>query len=233
MARPVDRSARSVTWRGVAGVIALVVVLWAALFLPAWSLDYWQAWAYWAVFSASVSAISVYFLKNDPGLVESRLKAGPVSEKEPSQSLIQALASVFFILIFVVSALDHRFQWSRVPALLAIAGDVFVALGLLTIFLVFRENTYTSVLIEVSEGQRVISTGPYRVVRHPMYSGALLMLLFTPLALGSFWGVLAVFPMFGAIGFRLLGEERFLAKGLPGYAEYCQKTRYRLVPFVW
>jgi len=214
-------------------VAALVLVLWVMLFLPAWSLDYWQGWVYWVAFSTSVSAISLYFLKKDPSLVESRLKAGPVAENEAGQNLVQASASVFFILIFVISALDHHFVWSRVPAPLSIASDAFVVLGLLTIFLVFRENTYTSAIIEVREGQRVISTGPYRVVRHPMYSGALMMLLFTPIALGSFWALLAVPPLFGVIAFRLQREERFLAKSLPGYGEYCQKTRYRLVPFVW
>jgi protein-S-isoprenylcysteine O-methyltransferase Ste14 len=219
--------------QGLAGVGALVLVLWVVLFLPAWSLGYWQAWVYWAVFSASVSAISVYLLKNDPRLVESRLKAGPVAESDTGQKIAQALAGALFLSLFVVSALDHRFGWSVVPGYLVATGDAFVVLGLTTIFLVFRENTYTSVLIEVSEGQRVISTGPYRAVRHPMYSGALLMLLFTPLALGSFWALLAALPMLGVISFRLLGEEKFLAKSLPGYVEYCRKTRYRLVPHVW
>jgi protein-S-isoprenylcysteine O-methyltransferase Ste14 len=226
-------SSGNVTKRGLVGVGALVLVLWLVLFLPAWSLDYWEAWVYWAVFSASVLAISVYFLKNDPALVESRLKAGPVAEHDIGQKLAQAMASVLFILLFVVSGLDRRFGWSNVPGYLAAAGDVFVLLGLLTIFLVFRENTYTSVIIEVSRGQQVISTGPYRIVRHPMYSGALLMLLFTPIALGSFWALLAVIPMFGVIAFRLVGEERFLADSLPGYSEYCKKTRYRLLPLVW
>jgi protein-S-isoprenylcysteine O-methyltransferase Ste14 len=226
-------SLSSVTKRGLVGVGALVLVLWLVLFLPAWSLDYWQAWVYWAVFSVSVSAISAYFLKNDPSLVESRLNAGPVAESDTGQKLAQAMAGVLFILLFVISALDHHFGWSNVPRYLALAGDVFVVLGLLTIFLVFRENTYASVIIEVRSGQRVISTGPYRIVRHPMYSGALLMLLFTPIALGSFWAVLAVIPMFGVMAFRLAGEERFLTDSLPGYDEYCKKTRSRLVPFVW
>lgn len=207
-------------------------MLWLLLFLPGGSLDYWEAWVYWAVFSASVLTISVYFLKNDPGLVESKLKAGPLAESDTGQKLAQAMASVLFVLLFVVSGLDRRFGWSNVPGYLAAAGDVFVVLGLLTIFLVFRENTYSSVIIEVSRGQQVISTGPYRIVRHPMYSGALLM-LFTPIALGSFWALLAVIPMFGVIAFRLVGEERFLADSLPGYSEYCKKTRYRLLPFVW
>jgi len=212
---------------------ALVVLLWAVLFLPAWSLGYWQAWLYWMVFSLSVTAISVYFLKSDPILIENRLKAGPAAEKGKKQNAIQAMLGASFILLFVISSLDHRFKWSSVPSYFAITGDAFAALGLAVIFLVFKENSYTSGIIEVSEGQEVVSTGPYRIVRHPMYAGALLMLLFTPVALGSLLGFLAVVPMFAAIAIRLLDEEKFLAKNLPGYGRYCKKTRYRLVPFVW
>jgi protein-S-isoprenylcysteine O-methyltransferase Ste14 len=212
---------------------ALAVVLWVALFLPAGSLDFWQAWAYWFVFMASVTAISLYFLKNDAALVESRLKVGPGAEEERGQKLAQVLLALFFILLIVVPPLDHRFRWSAVPGYIAVSGDVFVAVGLAVIFLVFRENGYASASIEVNEGQRVISTGPYGVVRHPMYSGALVMLLFTPLALGSVWGLLPFLGMLGVIVFRLRGEERFLAGSLPGYAEYRLKVRYRLIPYVW
>jgi protein-S-isoprenylcysteine O-methyltransferase Ste14 len=229
----VDKPTGSNTKQAITGLAALVALLWAVLFLPAWSLGYWQAWLYWVVFSLSVSAISIYFLGKDPVLIENRLKAGPAAEEGKLQNAVQALLGVFFILLFVVSSLDHRFKWSSVPAYLSLAGDALVALGLLAIFLVFRENSYTSGIIEVSKGQEVVSTGPYRVVRHPMYAGALLMLLFTPVALGSLWGLAAVLPMIAVLAVRLLDEEKFLAKNLPGYAEYCEKTRYRLVPFVW
>jgi len=229
----VEKPTGSNTKQALAGLAALVALLWAVLFLPAWSLDYWQAWVYWIVFSLSVSAISAYFLKSDPILIENRLKVGPTAEKGPKQNAIQGLLGAFFILLFVISSLDHRFKWSNVPTYFAIAGDVFAVLGLLTIFLVFKENSYTSGIIEVSKGQEVISTGPYRVVRHPMYAGALLMLTFTPIALGSLWGLFAVLPMFAVIAFRLLDEEKFLAENLPGYGNYCEKTRYRLVPLVW
>jgi protein-S-isoprenylcysteine O-methyltransferase Ste14 len=215
------------------GLAALAIVLWLALFLPAGSLNYWQAWTYWLVFSISVSAISAYFLKKDLNLIASRLKTGPTAEKEKSQKLANSLITVFFILLILIPPFDHRYQWSNVSLYLVFAADVSVALGLLIVFLVFKENSYTSATIEVNQGQKVISTGPYAIVRHPMYAGTLLMLLFTPLALGSFWGLLAFAPMFLVITWRAIEEEKFLAKNLTGYAEYCKKVRHRLIPFVW
>lgn len=229
MDKPVGR----ITERAFAGLAALGGVLWLALFLPSWSLGYWQAWAYWLAFMASVTAISAYFLKKDVRLIQARLKAGPVAEKERGQKALQVVLSLSFILLILIPSFDHRFLWSAVPAYLVLGGDVFVVFGLSIIFLVFRENSFTSVIIEVSDEQRAISTGPYRFVRHPMYAGALLMLFFTPLALGSFWGLLAVIPMFAAIALRLVSEEKFLAKNLPGYGEYLRSVRYRLIPFVW
>jgi protein-S-isoprenylcysteine O-methyltransferase Ste14 len=139
----------------------------------------------------------------------------------------------FFYSALLVPSIDHHFRWSNVPSYLSILADFFVVLGLFFIFLFFRENTYTSVLIEVNEDQKVVSTGPYGVVRHPMYSGALILLLFTPLALGSFWGLLAFPPILLAIAVRLNEEERFLDKNLTGYKEYRQIVRYRLIPFIW
>jgi protein-S-isoprenylcysteine O-methyltransferase Ste14 len=230
---PVNKQRGGNTFQALAGLAALVVVLWIALFLPAWTLGYWQAWVYWAVFSVSVSAISVYFLRSDPVLIENRLKAGPGAEREGGQNVIQAALGILFISIFVVSGLDRRFLGSNVPLFFVVAGDAFVALGLFTIFLVFKENSYTSGIIEVGEGQTVVSTGPYGVVRHPMYAGALLMLLFTPIALGSWWGLLAALPILPILALRLTAEEKFLTKSLPGYGQYREKTRYRLIPFLW
>ena len=136
-------------------------------------------------------------------------------------------------MLIVIPSLDRRFHWSSVPTYLVIVGDIFVVLGLSTIFLVFKENSYTSTVIKVDKGQEAVSTGLYGVVRHPMYAAALLMLFFTPLALGSFWGLLPFLPMGAAIAFRLLEEEKFLKKNLRGYDEYCKKVRFHLVPFVW
>jgi protein-S-isoprenylcysteine O-methyltransferase Ste14 len=228
-----DKETIDLTRKALIGLAQLVIVLGVLLFVPAWSVDFWQAWVFLFIFSIAVVAITLYLLKNDPKLIEGRLKAGPYAEKEKNQKIIQTFASLFFILLIVVPALDHRFHWSDVPIHFVLVGDIFVLLGFLIVFLVFKENSYAVGVIEVGKGQKVISTGPYAVVRHPMYSGALLMLCFVPLALGSWWGLIFIFPMFFVIVLRLLDEEKFLSKNLPGYKEYRQKTRYRLVPFVW
>src|SRR5258708_2940911 len=160
------------------GFARLLVTLGLLLFLPAWSSNFWQAWAFLFVFSASALVITLYFLKRDPRLIERRLKAGPAAEREKSQKIIQAFAGVLFTSTFVIAGLDHHFRWSNVPAVFVIVGDLFVAVAFALIFLVFKENSFTSGIIEVDDEQTVISTGPYRIVRHPMYSGALLMCLF-------------------------------------------------------
>jgi protein-S-isoprenylcysteine O-methyltransferase Ste14 len=205
----------------------------AALFFAAWSLDYPQAWTFLAVFSASVLAITLYLVKNDPKLLKRRMHSGPSAEKETSQKLIQLFATIAFIAVLVFPAIDHRFGWSAAPLYAVAAGDVLVALGLLMIFFVFRENTFASGIIDVDPEQKVISTGPYRLVRHPMYLGALIMFLGIPLALGSWWGLFAIIPLTLVLVWRLLDEERFLSKRLPGYSEYRNKVRSRLVPFIW
>jgi protein-S-isoprenylcysteine O-methyltransferase Ste14 len=215
------------------GLVFLLVLLWIGLFLPAWSLYFWQAWVFWLIFSSSTILVTVYLLKKDLKLLETRTKAGPSAEKEKSQQIIQIFASIFFISLIVVPGFDHRYQWSYVPLVLVVLGDVFVLLGFIIVFLVFKENSYASGIIETDRGQKVITTGPYRIVRHPMYTGGLLLLFFAPLALGSYWALLFSVLLFVVIVFRLLYEEKFLIKNLPGYKEYCGKTRYRLVPLIW
>jgi len=228
-----NKSSGSITKQAVIGLIALAVIMWLALFLPSNTFSYWQGWLYWAVFTASISVISAYFLKKDLTLIANRLKAGPMAEKEKSQKVTQAFLAVFFILLLLFPPLDFHFHWSNVPWLVVLVADVFVVLGLAVVFLVFRENSFTSAVIEVNTGQNIISTGPYRVVRHPMYAGALLMLFFTPLALDSFLGLLFFFPILLIIVFRIVEEEKFLTKNLSGYQEYTKKTHYRLIPFIW
>ena len=158
---------------------------------------------------------------------------GPTAEKEPRQKIILVLANIGFASTIVVPALDHRHSWSRVPTPVVVLGDALVALGFTIVFLVFRENTFASAVIEVADEQAVVDRGPYALVRHPMYAGALLLLAGTPLALGSFWGLLSFVPLACTIVWRLLDEERFLSGHLPGYSAYLAKTRYRLIPRVW
>ena len=223
----------SLNLRAASGLLFLLIVMGTLLFLPAWTLDYWQAWVFLTVFGASALAITVYLMKEDPALLERRMLGGPTAEKDAGQRIASSIASAGFVAILVVSALDHRARWSTVPLAAVIAGDVLVALGFAIVFLVFKENPFTSATIEVAADQRVISTGPYAVVRHPMYSGALVLLLAMPVALGSWWGLSGVILMVPALLWRLLAEETFLAKSLPGYSEYRDTVKYRLVPFLW
>jgi protein-S-isoprenylcysteine O-methyltransferase Ste14 len=216
-----------------AGLGQLLIVLLALIFVPAWTLRYWQAWLFLACFAAPVVAITAFLMKNDPKLLERRVTAGPGAEKRTLQNVIQSIAAIAFAALFVVSALDHRFGWSTVPTFVVIVGDAFVVLGFYFVFLVFKENSFAAGTIEVVAEQKVIATGPYALVRHPMYIGALVMLVGVPLALGSFWGLLAIVPMTLVLVWRLLDEEKFLAKNLAGYSEYQNKVRYHLLPMIW
>jgi len=215
------------------GFAQLMIVLAILLFAVAWSIRYWQAWLYLGVFSVSVALITWYLWKKDPKLLERRVNAGPVAEKEKKQKIIQLFASLSFIAIFVVSSLDHRFSWSNVSSVTNIVGDILVFAGFLIVFLVFKENTFTAATIEIASNQKVISTGPYSIIRHPMYAGAFIMLIGTPLALGSLWGLLGFIFIAITIIFRLFDEEKFLLKKLKGYKKYCAKVPYRIIPFIW
>jgi protein-S-isoprenylcysteine O-methyltransferase Ste14 len=216
-----------------AGLLFLFVVMAALLFVPAGTCDYWQAWTFLAVYFASSLALTLYLMKEDPALLQRRMRGGPAAEKEPVQKIIMVIASLGFIGLLVVPALDHRFAWSRMTPTMALAGDALVGIGWLAIFLVFRENSFTSATIELAPDQKVVSTGPYALVRHPMYAGALVMLLGIPIALGSWWGILVVAAILPALIWRLFEEEKFLARNLAGYVEYQNRVRYRLIPTVW
>jgi protein-S-isoprenylcysteine O-methyltransferase Ste14 len=217
----------------IVGFLQLVVSLGILLMAPAWTFDFWQAWVYLLVFATSTALITAYLWHKDPKLLERRVNAGPGAERVRRQKLIQLFAALVFIGLFFVSSLDHRFSWSHVPTSVVIVGDALVALGFLIVFIVFKENTFTAATIEVASDQNVISTGPYAIVRHPMYVGALVMLFGTPPALGSWWGLLLFIPMTFIIVWRLLDEEKLLCSSLLGYREYCQKVRCRLVPYIW
>lgn len=211
----------------------LTVVMALLLFVPAGTLHYWQAWVYLAIFAGVSALTTLDLIRKDPALLERRMRGGPTAEKQPTQKVIMLGMSIGFIALLVVPALDHRFGWSAVPLGGVVAGDLLVALGFYLIFLVYRENTFTSATIEVAENQKVISTGPYARVRHPMYASAILYLLGTPLALGSYWGLVPVVAMMPFLVWRILAEERFLARNLAGYTDYQKRVHHRLVPFVW
>ena len=215
------------------GVIFLAIVMGLLLFVPAGTIHYWQAWGYLAVFFGASSLITHYLIKKDPALLKRRLSGGPTAEKEKTQKIIMLFTSIGFIALLVVPALDYRFGWSSVPPYAVIAGDILVAVGFYVIFLVYKENSFTSATIEIAENQKVISTGPYALVRHPMYAGGLVYFLGTPLALGSYWGFLVIAATMPFVIWRLFNEERFLSKNLPGYTDYCAKVRWRLIPGVF
>ena len=210
------------------------ILLFAALiFVPAGTLNYWQGWLFLAVFAASTTAFTVYLALFDKPLLERRMKAGPWHEQESSQKIIVSLVFVGFFSLIAVSALDVRFGWSRLPAYISLIGEALIVSSFLFIFWVVRVNSFAASTIQVTEDQKVVSTGPYAHVRHPMYSGALLLLVGIPLALGSWWALILIAPVMPVLIWRILDEERFLLKNLPGYAEYASTMRYRLIPHVW
>jgi len=219
--------------KAMGGLAILFLVMASLLFLPARTFAYWQAWVFLAVYFFASIAISLYLITSDPALLARRMSGGPFAEKEPAQRVIMSITSLAFVGLLVLPAIDHRLRWSELSPGAALAGDVLVLLGWLGIFFVFRENSFSSATIELASDQRVISTGPYAWMRHPMYAAALVMLLGIPIALGSSWGVLIVVAMLPVLIWRLLDEERFLVTNLPGYAEYQRRVRYRLLPPIW
>jgi protein-S-isoprenylcysteine O-methyltransferase Ste14 len=209
--------------------VGLAVVA-GMLFIPAGTLAYWQAWAYIGIiFIPSVPA-SIYLYKRDPLLVQRRLQT---KEKVSMQRWIMKVAHVIFYGALLLPGLDHRFGWSHLPLWVILVSQVLVLVGLLITFWVTSVNSFASRIIEIAEDQTVISSGPYRLVRHPMYFGAILVLLFTPLALGSWWALPGFALVIPIIVLRLLNEEQLLRRELPGYEEYCRRTRFRLIPFAW
>ena len=223
----------SLSARAWIGLAFLAVVMALVLFVSAGTVHYWEAWFYLGVFFGASILTTRYLIENDPALLRRRLRAGPTAEKEKAQKIVMLIASAGFIALLVVPALDHRFGWSCVPIYAIGAGEILTALAFYLIFLVYKENTFTSAIIEVGPDQKVVSTGPYTIVRHPMYVGGTLLFVGTALALGSYWGLVALLGMMPALIWRLLDEERLLKANLPGYIEYCRKVRWRLAPGIF
>ena len=219
--------------RALTGLARFQIALALMIFLPAWSPRYWQGWIYWLLFGASCAFITLYFLRHDRALIARRMQAGPAAETEPRQKLILTVASVALIAMYIVSALDYRFGWSFVSNWLVLAGDALLVLSFHGFFLTFRQNGFAAATVKVESEQRVISTGLYAVVRHPMYAFAVLLFLATPLALGSWWGLVPAALLLATLVWRLLDEERYLAGNLPGYIDYQRRVRTRLIPGIW
>jgi protein-S-isoprenylcysteine O-methyltransferase Ste14 len=209
------------------------VVFIALIFWPAGTLDYWQGWVFLSVFASLTIVSTVHLAIHDRPLLERRMKAGPQYEREWSQKIIVSLVLVIFFLSIVLPALDHRYGWSPVAAWVSILGNVLVVLSFLFMFRVIRVNSFAASNVRVEEDQKVIDTGPYAHVRHPMYAGAIGLFVGMPLALGSWWSLGLVVVCVPVLVWRLLDEERILRRDLPGYEEYMRRVRFRLVPLVW
>lgn len=198
--------------------------------LPAGTWAFWQVYAYVLALMFPLISAMIYFYLKDPSFLERRMRT---KEKETAQKVFVALSAVSIAGAFVIPGLDYRFGWSRVPWWAVIAGDLIVVLSYLFIFYVFRTNSWASRVIEVADDQTVISTGPYAVVRHPMYSGMFLLYVATPVALASWWGIISSLLLLPLLVMRILNEEKLLIKELEGYEEYRSEVKYRLIPLIW
>ena len=213
-------------------LIISFVVIGLALFLSAGTINYWQGWVYLAVGAASSVPLTLHIIK-DPILLENRTKAGPTAEQRPIQKIIVACSGIPAIAAFIVPGLDYRFGWSSAPSWLSIIGNILIVVSMWMVYRVFKENPHGSATVEITQDQEVISTGPYAIVRNPMYSSAAVYFIGMSLALGSYWGLIpAILTILGLV-WRLFDEEKFLAHNLPGYLDYCAKVRWHLIPGVF
>ncbi len=219
---------QSATTSIIGSAVFLLMVFW-----PAGTFDYWQGWAFIAVFAAATIIPSIYLAATNPAALKRRMQAGPAAESRPLQKVIITIAFFSIVAMIVVSALDFRFGWSSVSAVVSVVGDVLVGVGLLIAMITTIQNGYAAANINVESDQMVVSTGFYAVVRHPMYFGNVILMLGVPLALGSYWGLLFVIPGLGVLATRILDEEKALTLELSGYRDYIERVHYRLVPYVW
>lgn len=222
---------RKKLYRRVAVIYPLSVILLGALFfIPAGSFYYWQAWTYLIIIFSCSLLVFTYFLKRDPKLLEKRIR---YKEKIGTQKLIIKISFIIFLLAFLIPGLDYRFGWSQIPIAIEIIAHLAIIAGFIIFFFVMKKNSYASRIVEIQKDQKVITDGPYRYVRHPMYVSVLIIYLSSPVALGSWWGLLTILPIALILIARIINEEKLLIKGLPGYKEYMEKTKYRLIPFIW
>jgi protein-S-isoprenylcysteine O-methyltransferase Ste14 len=210
-----------------------IVLLGVLVFLPAGTFNYWQGWVFIAVFTLATVIPTLYFARTNPATLQRRMHGGPIAEARTVQKfiIIGAFSGLFAMTAF--SAYDHRVGWSKVPTAVCLIGDVLVVAGLSIGMLVLEQNNYAAATVRVEADQKLASRGLYKLVRHPMYAGNLILTLGIPLSLGSYWGLLFIIPSVLVLVFRILDEEKLLSQELAGYREYKQRVHYRLVPYVW
>jgi protein-S-isoprenylcysteine O-methyltransferase Ste14 len=225
MANPIRKAIRDV-----ARVVLFVALF---IFVPAWSLDYWEAWVYLLCLAASMSLLKWYMVKHDPALAERRRRTGPKYEKERPQRIIQSIGGPLILAIFIVSGIEHRVHGAVFSTATMLVADGLMIVGVYVVYRTFRENSYAASTVQIEAEQPVISSGPYGWIRHPMYFGCVIGFLATPIALGSLWGLIAALLKCLVLVARLLHEEEFLSQNLPGYDAYRAKVRRRLIPLVW
>ena len=209
----------------------IYVLLGLCFFLPAGTFNFWEAWLYIGTFSSAMIIFLIFLIRKDPALLKRRLET---VEKRNKQKWVIWLSNLLFLSIYFIPGFDKRYEWSNVPIWLVILADLIFALGYLFFFWVMRENSYAAHNVKVEKGvQKVITTGPYAIVRHPMYSAVIIMFGITPLALGSYWGLIPLSAIFVLLYFRITDEEQLLKEELDGYKEYMKQTKYRIFPKIW
>ena len=210
-----------------------MLAFYSLIFISAGTIHFWQGWLFCLTFTASALAIGIYLIKYDRALLERRMRFGPLQEPRLIERVLITCVFVAFIALMIIAGLDHRFEWSHLPTTLVAIANLTMAAGFGLTLVVLRANSYAASTITVEAGQRVISTGPYSYVRHPMYSGAFLLTISMPIALGSWWGLIPVAVAMPALIARIFDEESALRSELPGYSEYCRAVPYRLLPHLW
>ncbi len=208
----------------------VILMIGALLFGPAGSFDYWNGWVFMAAFFGPMTGALAHFYRNDRAFLLERMRT---DEKQKEQKIYAKLSLLWFIIWFAIPGFDYRFGWSHVPAWLVVAAVIVMITGYTLFILVMVQNRYASRVIEIQAGQHLIDTGMYSVVRHPMYAAALIMFTPYPLVLGSYYALIPTLLLPPLLIYRLKNEEKVLLEGLPGYADYTRKVKYRLIPFVW
>ncbi|MBR2317563.1 MAG: isoprenylcysteine carboxylmethyltransferase family protein [Spirochaetales bacterium] len=206
------------------------ILIAALLFVPARSLNFIKGWIFIGLLFVPMLILGIFLFIKAPQLLEKRLS---VKEKENTQKGVVIFSFLMFVAGFVTAGLDYRFGWSKVPFAVTIISGIVLLLSYGLYARVMKENAYLSRIVEIQNNQKIIDTGLYGIVRHPMYTATILLFLSMPLVLGSWFALILFLPYPFVIAIRIKNEEKVLEAGLPGYCEYKQKVRWRIIPFVW